>query len=90
MTINLWNRNCIYYIQSKVACIYSNYRQDFFVTMYLATEAVVGFEMSAVTVSEDQGMLQVCVKIFSPDIDCQVVFPFDLIVTASDGTAGKL
>ena len=61
--------------------------------VYLATEAVVGFEESMMTVSEDDETVQVCVKIFSPDpdvVDCQVAFPFDLIMTARDGTAGNL
>ena len=40
-------------------------------------------------VQEDEGRVQVCVKIFSPDIECPVAFPFDLVITASDGTAGK-
>ena len=40
-------------------------------------------------VQEDEGMVEVCVEIFSPDIECPVVFPIELIITASDGTAGN-
>ena len=39
-------------------------------------------------VQEDEEMVRLCIKIISPDIKCPVVFPFDLIITAHDGTAG--
>ena len=60
-----------------------NYRQ------HILTEAVVGFKRSRVTVQEDVGMVQLCVEIFSPDIECPVLLPFELIVTATNGTAGN-
>ena len=40
-------------------------------------------------VQEDEELVRLCIKIYSPDIKCPVVFPFDLIITAHDGTAGK-
>ena len=40
-------------------------------------------------VQEDEGIVEVCVEIFSPDIECPVVFPIELIITASDETAGN-
>ena len=40
-------------------------------------------------VAEDEGMVQVCVYIFLPYIQCPVVFPFEFIITAMDGTVGK-
>ena len=55
----------------------------------IPTEAVIGFKRSRVAVQEDEGMVQVCVEIFSPDIECPVVFPIELIITASDGSAGN-
>ena len=57
-------------------------------TQYFVTEAVVGFERSVIG-GEDQGMVQVCVNIFTPNVSCPVAFPFELIITTSDGTAGK-
>ena len=51
---------------------------------------MVAFERVVTGVGEDQGMIRVCVRIFSPSVDCPVVFPFELIITTSDGTAGTL
>ena len=57
--------------------------------IYILTEAVIGFKRSRVAVQENEGMVQVCVEIFNPDIVCPVVFPIELIITTSDGTAGN-
>ena len=37
---------------------------------------------------EDRGIVAVCVSIFTPIVDCPAAFPFELIITTSDGTAG--
>ena len=49
---------------------------------------MVGFERTVAGVEEDQRMVAVCVRIFQPNINCPVSFPFELIITPSDGTAG--
>ena len=43
------------------------------------------------TVSEDEGMVKVCVVVFFPSGSCPIQFPFNitLIVTRND-TAGKI
>ena len=56
----------------------------------IITEAVVGFDRALLGVGEDQGVAQVCMRIFSPTVDCPVSFPLELIITATDGTAGIL
>ena len=43
---------------------------------------------SFVAYEEDEAV-EVCVRISSPAVDCPIVFPFDLIITAIDRTAGK-
>ena len=49
---------------------------------------MVGFERTVADVEEDLGMVQVCVSIFTPIVECPVAFPFELIITTSDGNAG--
>ena len=56
--------------------------------LYDITEAEVGFEVTVTGVGEDEGTVAVCVKIFQPRVPCPVSFPFELIIEASDGTAG--
>ena len=50
---------------------------------------MIGFKRSRVAVKENEGTVQVCVEIFSPVVVCPVVFPIELIITTSDGTAGN-
>ena len=40
-------------------------------------------------VQEDEGILRVCANVESPDLDCPIVFPFELIFTTTAGTACK-
>ena len=41
------------------------------------------------TVNEDVGMAEVCVVMNSPVIPCPVIFPFEILFTTSDVSAGK-
>ena len=51
---------------------------------------MVGFERTVTGVGEEQGMVQVCLRIFSPNVDCPVAFPFELIMRTRDESAGTL
>ena len=42
------------------------------------------------TVSEDEGMVEVCAVVFFPNGSCPIQFPFDIRLETSNGTAGKI
>ena len=50
--------------------------------------AEIGFETEECVVAEDDGELEVCVVIHNPLLDCPVVFPFELMISTTPGTAG--
>ena len=52
-----------------------------------ATDATVGLENSAYTVTEG-GDIQVCAIVKSPDIECPINYQLHLIVRTSRGSAG--
>ena len=52
-------------------------------------DATVGFMSSRITVLEEDGTAHVCVEITRPDIPCPVEYPFNLIITTADETAGN-
>ena len=41
------------------------------------------------TVSEDEGMVEVCAVVSFPSGSCPIQFPFDIRLETDDGTAGK-
>ena len=49
----------------------------------------MGLESTEYTVNEDHASVNVCVRVSSPDIDCPIVYPFELDFTATPGTAGS-
>ena len=51
--------------------------------------AVVGLEQTFYNVSEDVGEVELCVRVFEPDVECPIAFPFDVRLSTKDGTAGK-
>ena len=42
------------------------------------------------TVSEDEGMLEVCAVVFFPSGSCPIQFPFNITLHTSNGTAGMI
>ena len=54
----------------------------------VSTEAVVGLETTIFTVFEDVGRVELCAHVFEPDIDCPIEFPFDVVLSTADRTAG--
>ena len=53
-----------------------------------STEAVVGLERTIITASENVGMEELCARVFEPTIDCPIGFPFDIVLSTADRTAG--
>ena len=51
--------------------------------------AVVGLEKTIYNVSENVGMVEVCVIVYSPTVDCPIEFAFNVSLSTRDGTAGK-
>ena len=39
-------------------------------------------------VQEDVGVAEVCVVVYSPRLDCPIVFPFEILITTIDGIDG--
>ena len=50
---------------------------------------VVGLEKTIYNVSENVGMAEVCVIVYSPTVDCPIEFPFNVSLSTRNGTAGK-
>ena len=48
----------------------------------------MGLERTIFTVSEDVGVVELCARVFEPDIDCPIEFPFNVILSSTDRTAG--
>ena len=61
-----------------------NYITD---SLFIAA-ADIRLEMLNYEIDEDDGPVELCVEIVSPDITCPVAFPFDLVFITSDITAG--
>ena len=58
--------------------------QSYVVCCDITAVAVVGLERTVVVVSEDVGVVEVCVNVTSPDINCPIELPFKLSLTAGD------
>ena len=62
---------------------------SFKILFVVAAVAVVGLEKTFYPVSEDTiGEVEICVTVKSPSVECPIEFPFAVILTAIDGTAG--
>ena len=55
----------------------------------LPAVARVGLERTFFSVSEDVGVVELCARVFEPDIECPIAFPFDVRLSTRDNTAGK-
>ena len=49
---------------------------------------MVGLERTIFTVSEDVDTVELCARVFEPDIECPIEFPFDVVLSTADRTAG--
>ena len=52
--------------------------------------AVVGVEHTSMSVLETDGVVELCVIVSSPDINCPISFPFEVRLSTSNATAGNL
>ena len=52
--------------------------------------AVVGQEKTFYRVNEEEGLVEVCVVVDSPSIDCPVQYSFNVSIWTEDIEAGKL
>ena len=57
-------------------------------TSYLSTVAVVGLERTIYRVSEDVGVVELCAIVFSPSSPCPISFPFSVILSTDNDSAG--
>ena len=56
---------------------------------YCLVSSLVGLEKTYYTVSEGTvGGIEICVTMYSSSVECPIEFPFAVILTAIDGTAG--
>ena len=51
--------------------------------------AVVGLERTLYMTTEDVVLVEVCAIVYSPNISCPIEFPFSVILSTTNGTAGK-
>ena len=56
----------------------------------ISTGAVVGLEQTLYRVSEDDGLVELCVNVSFPITDCPIVVPFQVNLTTYSGTAGNM
>ena len=54
-----------------------------------AAVATVGFHSTAYTVSESDGVLQVCATVTFPSTGCPINTPFSVNLLVNSGTAGE-
>ena len=50
--------------------------------------AVVGLEQTFFWVSEEEGLVELCVNVSFPDTECPIKFTFNLNIATRDGSAG--
>ena len=50
--------------------------------------ARVGLEREECRIDEDVGEIAVCVVVFSPQLDCPILFSFDVDIFTTPDTAG--
>ena len=60
----------------------------YLLSSHLISEALVGLEKTIYSVSEYVGVVEVCAIVYSPTINCPIVFPFDVSLSTSENTAG--
>ena len=81
------------YQASKRKCVIANSLSHIdttcvYILFTLSSEAVVGLENTFYEVSEDAGSVEVCAIVYSPSIDCPIVFPFNISLSTINNTAG--
>ena len=67
---------------------YVFYELFFIDLMFLSVVAVVGFELTKYNVTESARLLEVCVQVFNPPPDEELVFTINVAIQPRAGTAG--
>ena len=71
---------CVHCMQNTV---YSDSKSRLF------SVALVSLESVYQEIGEDQGVVEVCVIVSFPDIECPIQFPFTVVLSTSDVSAGQ-
>ena len=58
------------------------------VLTFSSVVARVGLEKTSYTVDKNRSVVEICVRVFEPDIGCPIDFAFDLTFDTIDGSAG--
>ena len=56
---------------------------------FVPTVAVVGLERTLYEISEDVGVVEVCVTVYEPNETCPISFSFDVSLTSRLDSAGN-
>ena len=64
-----------------------SFMKSFNFLLFLAV-SFIGFEADTYTTSEEEGVAEVCVKVFFPAVETPIGFPFYLRLESSSGSAG--
>ena len=51
---------------------------------------MVGLDQVFLRVSEDVGVVELCVNVSLPETDCPIPFPFEVKLSTHDGSAGTV
>ena len=57
--------------------------------IFSSVDARVGLESISYTVDKNKGVVEICVRVFEPNINCPIDFAFNLILDTIDGSAGS-
>ena len=68
---------------------YATNSEYYFITP-TETVYVVGLEKTFYIVPEDVGLVELCVNVSSPIIECPITFPFQVSLTTRGRTAGNV
>ena len=49
----------------------------------------MGLQRSLYQVDEDDGVVEVCISVYSPKVGCPVTYPFTVVLTSVAFSAGK-
>ena len=69
-----------------VSIINQNHSTCAIQTLYIG--AVIGLEQTFYNVSESEGLVELCVIVRSPFIECPITLSFSVILSTTDGSAG--
>ena len=57
--------------------------------IFFSVDARVGLEKTSYTVDKNKGVVEICARVFEPDIGCPIDFAFNLTFDTNNGSAGS-